>query len=514
MRKSLIALSLTLFACTAPIATQGGSNGNDRSNGGDQGEALLTGAMVISPDGKFALMQRNQTSVLLDVDARIARELPEQVERFVFAKAGGKGIAILPNGAGVAMYDLATMTATWRSAPAFLASSGAMLARWSDDGRYLVLGDVGRVYVLDAATGEIRGTVALDANPEQLSFVPGTSHALIVGTTRWTDHKPTTAVTDVDLSTLNAKAIGIPNCTAPIEVLPDGSRALLSPTFCEEGTSSTTKQTWTNPDPVSVIDLTPDGPRFLKNLPGFGPVALDAGAHRAVAYLDVNRMDPSMFDDKSKVPDAGGKRYHIMTIDPKTLAFDLAPVGDVLPRFAMTKDGKSLLVDATVQQLRGEAKAKATIDSSGHFTVSVEVFGKTDSLFGVFDLDAKTYAPIAGEPATLDRFVQMGDADRVFTLKMRADGTGGDLYRIDIAAKTATSLHRDLRDIGLFADGKTMLLRERLPAVQVTSGSTISWYRREQYCFSLDGVTCLSLVEFTDSKPFQTGAACTDYHDC
>src|SRR5215510_11313005 len=98
MRKYLVSLCLTLAACVAPVAPQGGSNGNDRSNGGEQGEALLTGAMVLSPDGKFALMQRNQTSVLLDVDARAAHELPEQVERFVFAKTGGKGIAILPNG--------------------------------------------------------------------------------------------------------------------------------------------------------------------------------------------------------------------------------------------------------------------------------------------------------------------------------------------------------------------------------------------------------------------------------
>jgi hypothetical protein len=470
--------------------------------------------MVVSPDGKYALMQRNQTSVLLDVDARVARELPEQVERFVFAKSGGRGIAVLPNRTGVVSYELASMTARWRTVPAFMSTGGAMLARLSDDGKHLVLGDVGRVLVLDGDTGEVRGSVPLDSDPQELTFVPGSSHALIVGTTRWTDHKPTTSIADVELSSLETKSIGIPNCTAPVDVLPDASRALLSPTFCEENVASTTKQTWTNPDPVSVIDLGKDGPTFLKNLPGFGPVALDPDAHRAVAYLDVQRMDPSMFDDKAKVPDVSGKRYHIMTIDPKTLAFDLTPVGDVLPRFALAKNGKGLLVDATVQQFRGEATAKATIDGSGHFTVKVEVFGKTDSLFGVFDLDARAYVPFSGPAAALDRFVQMGDADRVFTLKTRLDGSGGDLYRIDIGAKTATSLDKSLRDIGLLADGKTLLLRERLPAVQVTTSVGIDWYRHEQYCFSLDGLTCLSTVEFTDSKPFQSGPACKDYHDC
>ena len=41
------------------------------------------------------------------------------------------------------------------------------------------------------------------------------------------------------------------------------------------------------------------------------------------------------------------------------------------------------------------------------------------SVFGAFDLGAKKYTPFTGQPASLDRFVQMGDAERVFTLKMR-----------------------------------------------------------------------------------------------
>lgn len=515
MRKSLVLFGLMLAGCTVPAGLpQGGNNGNDRSDGGDQGEELLTGAMVVSPDGKFALMQRNETSVLLDIDARSARELPEQVERFVFAKGGGRGFAVLPDREAVVAYDLASMSELWRTTPAFLSTGGAMLARLSDDAQDLVLGDVGRLFVLDAQSGDIRGTVALDSDPQELTFVPGTSRALIVGTTRWTDHLPITTITDVDLLDLSSKSTGIPNCSAPIEVLPDATRALLSPTFCEEGTSSTSDPTWTNPDPVSVIDLLADGPHFLKNLPGFGPVAMDAEGHRAVAYLDVERMDPSMFDDPEQVPDAGGKRYHIMTIDPKTLAYDLTPVGEVLPRFALAKSGKELLVDATVQQVRGEATLQATLDSNGKLTLSVELFGEVDSLFGVFDLDTKAYVPFSGPPATLDRFVQMADADRVLTLKTRADGMGGDLFRIDLGARTTTNLNRSLRDIGLLADGETMLLRERLPALQVTTDAGIDWYRQERYCFSLDGVTCFDSVDFTDSTPFQSGPACSDYHDC
>lgn len=518
MSPRTLSLSLALAclaACAVPASDpQGGANANDRSAGGEQGESLLTGAMVVSPNGRYLLAQRNQTSVLVDVKTKTARELPEQVSRFVFSKAGEVGYAVLPARAGVVRYDLATLTPSWRVVPAFKAGAGAGLARLTDDGHHLVLGDEGRVLVLDAATGEVRGAVPIGSDPAELSFVPGKAHALIVGTTRWAAHSPLTDVVDVDLQTLAASRIAVPNCTAPIFVLPDASRAFLSPTFCEEGQSSTPEGSWTNPDPVSVVDLGGPSLSFVKNLPGFGPVVADEKASRIVAYLDMKRIDESMFQDKSRIPSKSGARYHIMTIDPATLGFELSPIGDVLPRFAMAKSGKSLLVDATVQNVRGEASLKATIDSTGRVTVRASLFGESESLFGSFDLETKKYASFSGAAASLDRFVQMADANRVFSLKTSADGMGGDLYRIDLDAHSSRSLGKNVRDLGLLSDGRTMVLRERLPALQVTSGSSFDWYRREQYCFTLDGVTCLSTIEFQDSKPFQSGRACTEYHDC
>src|SRR5262249_766668 len=150
------------------------------------------------------------------------------------------------------------------------------------DGQHLVIGDVGSVIVLDAATGDVRGTIPITADPSELAFVPGGDHALIVGGTRWESHQPRTDVVDVDLADLAYGPITVPNCNAPLVVLPDASRAFLSPTFCEEGGESTPEQQWTNPDPVSVIDLTTTGPKFLKNLPGFGPVSLNPEGSIAV----------------------------------------------------------------------------------------------------------------------------------------------------------------------------------------------------------------------------------------
>src|SRR5689334_6516292 len=106
MGRRLAWLTLLLSACTRTVV-EGGSNANDRSDGGEQGEQLLTGAMVISPDGKFVVAQRNQTSILLDVEAKSARELAEQVDRFVFTKEGDRGIAVLHD-ATLVSYDLAT----------------------------------------------------------------------------------------------------------------------------------------------------------------------------------------------------------------------------------------------------------------------------------------------------------------------------------------------------------------------------------------------------------------------
>jgi hypothetical protein len=509
----LLALGFTLaaVACTVPTV-QGGSNANDRSSGGAQGETLLTGAMVVSPDGNYALMQRNQTSVLLDIQGQTTREMPSQVARFLFAKQGGTGIAVLQDGVSVVSYALASGAERWRSQPE-LEHGAATMARLSDDGKYLVLGAADQVLVVDGETGKELGKVSVGSQPTELSFVPGTSRALVVGTTLWTDHKPLTSVVDVDLTTLDSKRVDIPNCSAPIDVLPDASRAFLSPTFCEQGQPSSPTQSWTNPDPVSVIDLTATGPTFVKNLPGFGPTAMDKEGQQVVAYLDMNRIDESMFSDKSAIPDKSGPRYHIMTIDPRTLAFHLAPVGSVLPRFALTRDGKSLLVDATVQQVRGGASAKVSLDANG-VSASVNIFGKTDSLFGLFDLSAHTYTPFAGPTASLDRFVQMGDGAHVFGLTMSADGLGGDLFRIDLESRSVTTLGKSLRDIGMLPDGKTLLLRERLPAAQVDVNGTPSWFRREQYILSTDGINATITIQFQDSTPFQTGAACTESHDC
>ena len=464
---------------------EGGANANDRSAGGNDGELLETGAMSISPSGAYVIAQRNTSTVIVDVKGSSYRELDFQGERFVFSRTREVAYVLLADRQGVIAMDLASGAELWRSVPAFTSTAGAFLARVTADDRTIVIADYDRVFFLDAKTGDVRTVATVGVLPMDLEIMADDKHALVVASTTWDDAGPHTPVSLVDLEKQTATSIDIPNCAAPISILPDGARALVSPTFCTRD-QKTAPAGWRNPDPVSVIDIdTAAGTlKFVKNLPGFGPTAL-LGDGRAVAYLDMKRIDESMFDDKAQIPAAGSPQFHLMLIQPKTLKFELVPIGDKLPRFAPSKDGKSLLVDATVSVVRSEASASVTLDANGlKAEVKSASFGDdSGSLFGAFDLTGKKYVPFTGPAASLDRFVQLGDGSQVFTL--RNNGRGGDLFSIDLAAKTTFDLGKSLRDVGVLPDGRTLVFRIRIEG-------TADGYLREEFCFTTDGRVCNS----------------------
>ncbi len=488
---------MLLAACNAvgDGTQEGGANANDRSNGNAEGDLLETGAMAVSPSGDHIVARRNTTTLIVDVKGDKLTELDIVGERFVFSKKRAVVYAVLANLEGVVAIDLATTKELWRTTPAFTSNAGAFLARVTEDDTTLLVADYDRVFRIDPQTGDVRGvTGKVGTQPIDLELLPGDAQALLVGSTTWADGGPHTPVSLVSVTGDTVATIDVPNCAAPIEILPDGSRALLSPTFCTADAEAR-KKGWSNPDPVSVIDLNGSAKTlsFVKNLPGFGPVSLLADG-RAVAYLDTKRMDPSMFDDKSQVPGAGADQYQLMLIEPKSTKFDLHPIGAQLPRFAPSKDGKSLLVDASVVVTRSEASASISIDPSGKITAEVKgAFGDTSgSLFGVFDLQSKSYVPFSGPAASLDRFVQLGDGSQVFTLK--ENGRGGDLFAIDVSARASVDLGRSLRDIGILPDGKTLVLRIRLQP-------TADGYLREEFCFSLDGRSCAKSIQYRSPTP-------------
>ncbi len=520
---SVLALfaSLTSLAGCLPTASveEGGANANDRTKGGEPGEILLTGAMEISPSGHFAIMQRNTITVLLDVAGNHFVELPEQLARVAFSKKREVAYALLPSGAIEAL-DLATAQPIWRTEATFASVS---LLRVTDDDASVLVVDGVDARVLEPSTGAVTASAKLPSDVSFGAFLPSGKKAVLVGKTTWTAHAPSTPVTLLDLGTSELAVADIPNCEAPPAILPDGSRVLVSPTFCEEDKASDPQNQWTNPDPVSVIDLSDAGLSFLKNLPGFGPVALSPDGSRAVAYLDTKRIDASMFDDKSLIPGANAPEYHLMVIDPKTLAFTVSPIGDALPRFAMSRDGKELFVDSSVKIIH-----RAQVSASGSLTVgpngfsgeiggSVKIFDQATP-FGAFDLEARRFVGFQGPQAGLDRFIQLADGKTVITLAKRADGLGGVPFLIDVDAKTTRPLQGDygtgVRDVGLLPDGETILLRFRQPATQIGS----SLYARETYCLSLDGETCaMGRVDYQASVAFATANTndCANMgHDC
>src|SRR4029079_6655666 len=120
---------------------------------------------------------------------------------------------------------------------------------------------------------------------------------------------------------------------------------------------------------------------------GFGPVALNGRADKVVAYLDAKRIDPAMFEDQSQIPSKDADPYHLLAIDPHTLKLTLFPIGQELPRFAMSIDGRGLLVDASVHVFRAEAKVSVAISADGVSASASGVFGM-DAPFGYFDIDA------------------------------------------------------------------------------------------------------------------------------
>ena len=173
-----------------------------------------------------------------------------------------------------------------------------------------------------------------------------------------------------------------------------------------------------NRDPVSVIDLTTEGPHFLKNLPGFGPWPWPP-TQRAWSLISIS----SAWTSRCRRPRQGSQpqwpRYHIMTIDPATLVYDLSPVGNVLPRFAMAKSGKAMLCGRhrAAAPRAGQRPSLARFGSRFRALMPACSAASNRSFARLPSDDARTYAPFQRSAASLIRFVQTGDATRVFTLK-------------------------------------------------------------------------------------------------
>ncbi|MFB6373533.1 MAG: hypothetical protein ABEN55_10555 [Bradymonadaceae bacterium] len=189
-------------------------------------------------------------------------------------------------------------------------------------------------------------------------------------------------------------------------------------------------------DPISVIDLEAGNERFVRNLPGFGPVQIAPRGQRAVGFVDGSAVDESLFDDKSQVPpepetdNADKPKYYLMVIDTESLDFELHAYGDILPRYEMTPDGRALLVDRAVAAEENEKLQH-------------------------FDTETGTLRDFQGPTVELNNYVMTGDATGAYAIDE-------ELFELDIPNKTVAEMEVGFTpmNLNLGPEGENLYLRK------------------------------------------------------
>jgi hypothetical protein len=298
------------------------------------------------------------------------------------------------------------------------------------DGRVLAASGT-RLQAFDEKDGVEVQLPALAAEVVDLAVLSD-GRALVVQKHAFSSGKPSMRLRIVYPASTLAVDVDIPNCADRIAIMRDGKRAFIAPTHCRDARPL---------DPISVIDLTPGREQFVRNLPGFGPVTLARSSSRAVAFVDALLADPTLFDDPTQRPnpDRVGSRYFLMLLDPETLRFDLREFGDRLPRFTITPNGETILVDS--------------VDDGRIWTTDV---GDSGVPLRTFDVRSRTYADLDGPSMMLDAFVMTSDSRHLFALQ---DG----LLDLEVEARKVSNVALGFvpSTLNLSSDDRFLYLRDR-----------------------------------------------------
>lgn len=422
--------------------SEGGLNQNEReAGGGDEGVAVEHGEIAIDPTGQYLISKTGDRLIHADLGSAEVRELTRlsHTARVSFSHDGASLFVTrgtsqlldendgddweLPATEGqLVRYELGSNRIAW-SQPITLSYDWSRdrdditTLPWLDvteDDRYVIATESERVIVIDAASGEIMKRLSFDEPIVDVDVTPDQDRIVVTTQHTWTGSVPRTELQVIELATFQVTAIQVPNCASELSISANGQHAFLAPTHCQK-------------DPVSVIDL--DAGRFVRNLPGFGPVALAANGALAVAFIDASNIDASLFDDPQQIPTVEEAAYHLMLIDTESLRFDVIPLGDRLPRYAITPDGKLVLIDADTLWEDGRVR--------------------------MLDVTKKELFPVLGPGMQLDHYAVTSDSSKVFLLD---DG----LYTIDLTTREAGSKPIDFTptDLNLTPDDSTLVLRE------------------------------------------------------
>jgi DNA-binding beta-propeller fold protein YncE len=409
----------------------GGWNQNERmAGGGDEGVSVETGEIAIDPTGRYLISKSDRALIHAELESGAARELDglRRTSRVTFDRDGTslfltRGVTRLPQlgqdqtSGELVRYDVAQERELW-TIPVTLTFDWQDEAETSprldvtEDDRFVIATYLNRVDVIDAAAGRVVKSIDL-SRVVDVDIMPDQDRIAITTRHTWQTELPETVIELHALDGQGSTEIRVPNCSSELTVSQDGRYGFIAPTSCEK-------------DPVSVIDF--ETGRFVRNLPGFGPVALADEGALAIAFIDAENIDEQLFDDPQQIPN-DDVRYHLMLIDTSSLRFDVIALGDLLPRYAVTPDGKLLLIDADTLWADGRIR--------------------------LLDVGERALVPITGPSLHLHHYAVTRDSSKVFLLD---DG----LYSIDLPNRSADAAQIDFTptDLNITPDDATLVLRK------------------------------------------------------
>jgi hypothetical protein len=421
-------ISFLGFALSLSVAAAGcnlGGLNDDINQPGDQpgGVELSAGDIAVSPDGRFIVFERDDALAMAWVDTGEVEPLPVQSPARLAFSQKRSVVYVTTDGGEMHAVDVETREDLWRAE----GIPGAMITVAKDDAR-LAIGNLTEVRVLDAAEGVAIADLELERELVDLEILPDDQRLIVVESEAWVGEVPKTNVFVLDLEDGASRKIEVDNCADDIIVPAGGKLALLSPTRCVQ-------------DPISHLDLTPGKEKFVKNLPGFGPVAVSPDGSTAIGFLDMDALDPTLFEDPSRIPE-DTVRFHLMIVDVASMTYSFEAYGPNLPRYAPTPNGEVLLVD--------------------------EVAGLQAELY---DIESRTFRPIEGLD-TLDQVSFASDSEDAYALtEPRWVDEGAEssedffidyrLVHVDVLEAKATPLSTDFRprNVNISPDDSTLFLR-------------------------------------------------------
>lgn len=396
---------------------EGGFNTNEQNvNNRPGGVQIGVGDIAVSERGYVVFESGNQLRVGWPDSGEVEALPVEQPTRLDFADT--RDVVYVGSGLDNTLnaVDVMNRQLLW-STPIPNADIQDMRVTSSPDDARVIVSHKRELAILDAGNGRVVSEKSYDNDIVDTVVLPDSTRLLNVMMHDWSSDQPTTPVEIVELEQGSSRVITVPNCSDKLAVTPDGRHAFLAPTTCQK-------------DPVSVINLERREEHFDRNLPGFGPVGVSPKGDTAIAFIDAENIDASLFDDPSQIPDPTDERYHMMVIDTATLEFAVHPFGDHIPRYAMTPNGTDLLIDKS-EQYGARAQPQRFDTTNGRLTT------------------------IDGPAMRLNNYVVSFDSKFAYALDEA-------LYEIDIDAAKASKLEPGFepQNLSINASSTQLYLRE------------------------------------------------------